>query len=46
MISFNNDEIDKLWAESEPWQRACSNFLGEINNNYPKKQENSTYKEN
>ncbi|CAO2592282.1 Endogenous retrovirus group K member 19 Pol protein, partial [Lemmus lemmus] len=21
---------------NEPWQRACANFLGEINNNYPK----------
>ena len=36
IVPFNNDEIDKLWEESEPWQRACSNFLGEINNNYPK----------
>ena len=26
VVPFTNDEIDKLWAESEPWQRACSNF--------------------
>ena len=27
-VPFNNGEIDKLWAESEPWQRAYSNFWG------------------
>ena len=36
IVPFNNGEIDKLWEESEPWQRACSNSLGEIKNNYPK----------
>ena len=36
VISFDNEEINKLWEESEPWQRACSNFLGEINNSYSK----------
>ena len=25
-----------MWEDNEPWQRACANFLGEINNNYPK----------
>ena len=30
---FNNDEIDTLWEESEPCQRDCSNFFGDINNN-------------
>ena len=33
---FNNDEIGKLWEESDPWQRPCSNFSGEIKNNHPK----------
>ena len=23
IVPFNNDEIDKLWEESEPWQRTC-----------------------
>ena len=27
---FNNDEINKLWEDSEPWQSSCMNFLGEI----------------
>ena len=25
-----------LWVENEHWQRACSNFRGEINNKCPK----------
>ena len=25
-----------MWEDNEPWQRACANFLGEINSNYPK----------
>ena len=36
VIPFNNGKIVKLWEESKPWQRACSNILGEISNNYPK----------
>ena len=24
-----------LWEDNEPRQRACTNFLGEINSNYP-----------
>ena len=35
-VSFTNDEIKKLWEDNEPWQRACANFGGEINSNYPK----------
>ena len=35
IMPFTNDKIDKLWEENEPWQRACSKYLGEINNNYP-----------
>ncbi|KAL6078044.1 hypothetical protein STEG23_004480 [Scotinomys teguina] len=36
VIPLTKKDIEKLWAESEPWQRACSNFLGEINSKYPK----------
>ncbi|KAL6086199.1 hypothetical protein STEG23_010845 [Scotinomys teguina] len=36
VVPLTKEEIEKLWAESEPWQRACSNFLGEINSKYPK----------
>ena len=36
IVLFTNDEINKLLEESEPWQRTCTNFLGETNNNYPK----------
>ncbi|KAL6070006.1 hypothetical protein STEG23_001515, partial [Scotinomys teguina] len=36
VIPLTKEDIEKLWAESEPWQRACSNFLGEINSKYPK----------
>ena len=25
-----------LWVINEDWQKTCSNFLGEINNKYPK----------
>ena len=28
IVPFNNDEIEKLWEESEPWQTACSKFFG------------------
>ena len=42
-----NAEIPSLWAENEYWQRACSNFLREISNNYSKEiQETSVCKEN
>ncbi|KAL6055503.1 hypothetical protein STEG23_020485, partial [Scotinomys teguina] len=36
VVPLTKEEIEKLWAESEPWQRACSNFWGEINSKYPK----------
>ena len=36
IVSLNNDEMDKLWEESEPEQMVCGNILGEINN-FPKK---------
>ena len=37
VVPFTNDEINKLWVESELLQKACSIILGgEINNNYPK----------
>ena len=27
VVSFNSDETDKFWEESEPWKRAYGNFL-------------------
>ncbi|KAL6061548.1 hypothetical protein STEG23_000991, partial [Scotinomys teguina] len=36
VVPLTKEDIEKLWAESEPWQRTCSNFLGEINSKYPK----------
>ena len=27
VVPLNKDEIVKLWEESEPWQRAYSNFF-------------------
>lgn len=36
IVPFTNAEIVTLWAESEHWQRACSNSLGEISNKHPK----------
>ena len=27
---------EKLWEDNQHWLRACTNFLGEINNNYSK----------
>ena len=36
IVPSTTDEIKKLWEDNEPWQRACANFGGEINNNYPK----------
>jgi hypothetical protein len=36
VLSFTNAEIALLWAQDKYWQRACSNFLREINNRYPK----------
>ena len=38
VVPLTNEEIDQLWVESEPWQRSCSNFLGDINNNYSRSQ--------
>lgn len=35
IVPFNNDELNKLWEQSEHRQSTCSNFLGETNNNYP-----------
>ena len=35
VVPLTNEEIDRLWADSEPWQKACSDFLGETNNKYP-----------
>ena len=35
VVPFTNAEIASLWAENEHWQRAYSNFGGEINNTYP-----------
>ncbi|KAL6082528.1 hypothetical protein STEG23_004612 [Scotinomys teguina] len=36
VIPLTNEEVSLLWKDNEYWQRACSNFLGEINNRYPK----------
>ena len=36
IVSFIVDEIKRLWKDNGPWQRACDNFLEEINSNYPK----------
>ena len=36
IVPFTNDEIKKLWEDNVPWQRVWTNFLGEINENYPK----------
>ena len=36
IVPFTADEIKKLLEDNEQWQRAYANFLGEINNNYPK----------
>ena len=36
IVPFTTGEIKKLWEDNEPWKRACANFLGEINSNYPK----------
>ena len=35
-MTFTTDEIKKLWEGNESRQRACSNYLGEINSNYTK----------
>jgi hypothetical protein len=37
-VPFTNAEITLLWAQDEHWQGGCNNFLGEINNNFPKSQ--------
>ncbi|KAL6033485.1 hypothetical protein STEG23_016302 [Scotinomys teguina] len=36
VVPLTNEEVSSLWKDNEYWQRACSNFLGEINNCYPK----------
>ena len=43
--TFSNDEIENLWKESEPWQRACTTFWERLTTTISK-QENPTYKEN
>ena len=35
-VPFTADEIKMLLEDNETWQRAHANFLGEINNSYPK----------
>lgn len=32
VVSFTNGKLVLLWAENKHWQRACYNFLREINN--------------
>ena len=36
IVPFTTDEIKKLWEDNKPWQRACADFGGELNSNYPK----------
>ncbi|KAL6070467.1 hypothetical protein STEG23_006054, partial [Scotinomys teguina] len=36
VVPLTNEEVSSLWKDNEYWQRACSNFLGDINNRYPK----------
>ena len=36
IVSLTNAEIMSLWVINEDWQRACHNYLGEINNKCPK----------
>ena len=36
VVPFTNSEIASLWAQGEHWQREWNDFLGEINNRYPK----------
>ena len=35
MVPFTNPDIILLWVEKPYWQRAYSNFGGEISNIYP-----------
>ena len=35
MVSYTNAVIRQMWGIND-WQRACSNFLKNINNKYPK----------
>ena len=39
VMHINNEDIDKLWAESESWQRACGNFWERLTTNIPKARE-------
>jgi hypothetical protein len=34
VVPFTNAEIASLWAQDEHWQRACSNFFGQIQKIY------------
>ncbi|KAL6043499.1 hypothetical protein STEG23_013971, partial [Scotinomys teguina] len=36
IVPLTHEEVSSLWKDNKYWQRACSNFLGEINNHYPK----------
>jgi hypothetical protein len=36
VVPFTEAEIASLWTQDEHWQRTHSDFLGEINNRYPK----------
>ncbi|KAL6030268.1 hypothetical protein STEG23_031665, partial [Scotinomys teguina] len=36
VVPLTNEQVSSLWKDNEYWQRACNNFLGEINNRYPK----------
>lgn len=36
VVPFTNAENMLLWVTSEGWQRAHNNYLGEMNNKYPK----------
>lgn len=39
VVPHTNVEIMQLWVINDDWQRACSNYLGEINNIYAKSKE-------
>lgn len=35
-VPYTNAESMQLWVINDDWQRACSNFFGEIKNKYLK----------
>ena len=37
VVPFTKDEIHMFSGESEHWQRACGNFLEEVDNKYPQR---------